>query len=72
MARDLLGSLYERVEPRHYQAALSIPHWRTATEQEFQALLHNDTSHLVPPKSGINIIDSKWVFKVKKHAHGSI
>jgi histone deacetylase 1/2 len=41
-------------------------------EQEFQALLKNDTWQLVPPVSGVNIIDSKWVFKVKKHADGSI
>jgi hypothetical protein len=27
---------------------------------------------LVPPKSGINVIDCKWVFKVKKHVDGSI
>jgi histone deacetylase 1/2 len=59
-------------EPRNYQAAMSIPHWRVAMEDEFQALLRNNTWRLVPPKSGINIIDSKWVFKVKKHADGTI
>ena len=59
-------------EPRHFQAALGIPHWRAAMEQEFQALLKNDTWQLVPPVSGVNIIDSKWVFKVKRHADGSI
>ncbi|XP_037474264.1 26S proteasome non-ATPase regulatory subunit 13 homolog B-like [Triticum dicoccoides] len=59
-------------EPRHFQAALSIPHWRDAMEQEFQALRKNDTWRLVPPVSGINVIDSKWVFKVKRHADGSI
>lgn len=59
-------------EPRHFQVAMSIPHWRTAMEQEYQALLKNETWCLVPPKPGINIIDSKWVFKVKKHADGSI
>ena len=59
-------------EPRHFQAALRIPHWRSAMEQEFQALQRNDTWRLVPPVSGVNIIDSKWVFKVKKHADGSI
>ena len=59
-------------EPRHFQAALSIPHWRTAMEQEYHALLKNETWRLVPPKAGVNIIDSKWVFKVKKHADGSI
>jgi hypothetical protein len=36
-------------EPRHYQAALSIPHWRAAMEDEFQALLRNNTWRLVPP-----------------------
>jgi hypothetical protein len=59
-------------EPRHFQASLGIPHLRSAMEQEFQALQKNDTWRLVPPVSGVNIIDSKWVFKVKKHADGSI
>jgi hypothetical protein len=59
-------------EPCHYQAALSIPHWRSAMESEVQALHQNGTWTLVPPRSGINVIDSKWVFKVKKHADGTI
>ncbi|KAK1630656.1 hypothetical protein QYE76_004971 [Lolium multiflorum] len=59
-------------EPRTYQAALSIPHWRDAMEQEYSALLRNNTWTLVPPPSRVNIIDSKWVFKVKKHSDGSI
>jgi hypothetical protein len=41
-------------------------------EQEFHTLQKNDTWQLVPPVSGVNIIDSKWIFKVKKHADGSI
>ena len=41
-------------------------------EQEFHALLRNDTWQLVPPRSGLNVIDSKWVFKVKKRSDGSI
>ncbi|XP_073355299.1 uncharacterized protein [Aegilops tauschii subsp. strangulata] len=59
-------------EPRHFQAALRIPHWRAAMEQEIHALQKNNTWRLVSPPSGVNIIDSKWVFKVKKHADGSI
>ncbi|KAK1662019.1 hypothetical protein QYE76_050178 [Lolium multiflorum] len=59
-------------EPRHYTAAMQIPHWRSAMELEYQALLKNDTWTLVPPKPGVNIIDCKWVFKVKKHVDGSI
>jgi histone deacetylase 1/2 len=41
-------------------------------ELEYQALMKNGTWTLVPPRSGINIIDCKWVFKVKTHADGSI
>jgi histone deacetylase 1/2 len=59
-------------EPRTYQAAMSIPHWRAAMELEYNALLRNETWTLVPPPSRVNVIDSKWVFKVKKHADGSI
>ncbi|XP_037446411.1 putative disease resistance protein RGA4 [Triticum dicoccoides] len=59
-------------EPRHFQAAMSIPHCRLAMEQEYQALLQNGTWCLVPPRAGVNVIDSKWVFKVKRHADGSI
>jgi hypothetical protein len=59
-------------EPHHYQAALSIPHWQSAMESEVQALHQNGTWTLVPPHSGINVIDSKRVFKVKKHADGTI
>jgi hypothetical protein len=59
-------------EPRHYQAALSILHWRAAMDLEFQALRRNGTWQLVPPRPGIYVIDSKWIFKVKKHADGSI
>ena len=59
-------------EPRSYQAAMSIPHWRAAMEQEYHAPMKNMTWTLVPPPSRVNIIDLKWVFKVKKHADGSI
>jgi len=60
------------VEPRHFHAALGIPHWRAAMEQEFDALLKNNTWRLVPPVPEVNIIDSKWVFKVKRHSDGCI
>jgi hypothetical protein len=41
-------------------------------ETEFSALQRNGTWNLVPPVSGVNLIDSRWVFKVKLHADGSI
>jgi hypothetical protein len=41
-------------------------------DDEFQALLKNKTWHLIPPHPGFNIIDSKWVFKLKHKLYGSI
>ena len=39
---------------------------------EFQALLKNKTWHLVPHCAGLNVIDCKWVFKLKQKPDGSI
>jgi histone deacetylase 1/2 len=41
-------------------------------DSELQALLKNKTWHLVPPPKGENIIDCKWVYKIKKKAEGTI
>jgi len=41
-------------------------------DTEFQALIKNQTWHLVSPTSDQNIIDRKWVYKVKRKADGSI
>jgi hypothetical protein len=39
---------------------------------EFKTLQANSTWHLVPPKKGINIIDCKWVYKIKWWSDGSV
>jgi hypothetical protein len=39
---------------------------------EFDALVRNGTSHLVPPQKGNNIIDCKWVYKIERKADGSL
>jgi hypothetical protein len=39
---------------------------------EYGALMKNQTWHLVPPKKGTNIINCKWVYKVKRKSDGSI
>lgn len=39
---------------------------------EYFALMKNDTWELVPHKKGINLIDSRWVYKVKRKADGTV
>jgi hypothetical protein len=41
-------------------------------EHDFQAPQQNATWKLVPPPRGVNVIDSRWAFKVKTHAIGFI
>ncbi|WVZ53816.1 hypothetical protein U9M48_004708 [Paspalum notatum var. saurae] len=41
-------------------------------DSEFSALQRNKTWHLVPPIKGKNIIDRKWVYKIKKKSDGSV
>jgi hypothetical protein len=41
-------------------------------QAECMALMKNKTWHLVPPHKGTNIIDCKWVYKVKRKQDGSL
>jgi hypothetical protein len=59
-------------EPQDHHKALGDQRWKSAMDSEFGALLKNQTWHLVPPKSGVNAINCKWVYKIKKKSSGSI
>jgi hypothetical protein len=66
------GNFAASEEPCNLSMALSDPNWKSAMDSEFSALVRNNTWHLVPPVSGRNIIDCKWVYKIKRKADGSL
>jgi hypothetical protein len=41
-------------------------------DEEYDALIKNNTWHLVPSGHGQNVIDCKWVYKIKRKADGTI
>jgi hypothetical protein len=41
-------------------------------DEEYTALLRNKTWHLVPSQVGHNVIDCKWVYKIKHKTDGSV
>jgi len=59
-------------EPNSVEEALKSSKWKGAMQDEYEALQRNGTWNLVPPSQGKNIIDCKWVFKIKKRADGQI
>jgi len=59
-------------EPTSVDEALHDPRWVEAMKSEHQALLQNKTWHLVSPPKGKNIIDCKWVYRIKKKADGTV
>jgi hypothetical protein len=53
------------------RAALVDPNWRRTMEEEFVALIANNTWDLVPRPVGSNIVTGKWIFKHKFNSDGS-
>jgi hypothetical protein len=41
-------------------------------DSEFEALQKNNTWRLVPPNKEVNIMDCKWVYKVKRKSDGTV
>ena len=59
-------------EPSSLNEALEDTRWWQAMQDEYNALMENKTWHLVPPSSTRNLIDCKWVYRVKKNADGTV
>ncbi len=65
-------NLVTTYEPTSLYDAMNNSNLKAPMDSEFNALQKNKTWHLVPSTSGKNIIDCKWVYKIKKKADGSI
>lgn len=62
-------------EPTTYHEAMESKYaskWKEAIDEEMRALIENDTWKLVEKPDKCEIIDSKWVFKIKKDKEGEI
>ncbi|KAI1004256.1 hypothetical protein K3495_g3954 [Podosphaera aphanis] len=62
-------------EPKTFKQAMkSVDHelWGKAVEEEMDALNRNDTWEIVTRPQNRNVVGSKWVFKIKRKADGSI
>jgi hypothetical protein len=58
--------------PKTYKSALLDPKWAAAMQDEYNALLENNTWQLVPRPSNSNIVSGKWIFHQKFNSDGSL
>ncbi|CAL2277183.1 unnamed protein product [Prunus armeniaca] len=59
-------------EPSSYRIAAQSPAWVKAMHEELEALQMQGTWSLMPCPSRKNIVGSKWIYKIKRNADGSI
>lgn len=72
VARD--SSDVHLIEPQSYKEAISSPNsaeWVSAMKSEYDSLMANQVWTLVDRPLGVNVIKSKWVYKIKKDASGN-
>ena len=70
--QQLLNPTNELHEPANYEEAAAIPAWQDAMQQEFSDLEANNTWEEAVLPEGKKPISSKWVYKIKRHADGTI
>jgi hypothetical protein len=63
---------YTQTKPSTYLTTSKIPQWCTDMNEEYSALQRQHTWTLVPPPLGKNILECKWVFKLKRNGDGTI
>jgi hypothetical protein len=68
----LYGMLAVTGELLSLTEALNDSNWKNVMDVEFDALVKNRTWHLVPPEKGNNVIDYKWVYKIKRKVDCSL
>nr|GEW68732.1 retrovirus-related Pol polyprotein from transposon TNT 1-94 [Tanacetum cinerariifolium] len=59
-------------EPTSFTVANNSPEWRQAMKEEYDALMKNRTWSLVPLASNMNVVNGKWVYRLKRDKNGAI
>jgi hypothetical protein len=67
-------NLYISLEsnPHSYTKAMRNPFWEAVMDEEYSALMENQTWDLVPLPKGRNIVQCRWIFHTNMVANGDI
>jgi hypothetical protein len=67
----LMCDLLEK-EPTCFEEAIHKKEWTDAMTKEYQSIIKNDVWEIVPRLKRKDVVSSKWLFKIKHVADGSI
>ena len=59
-------------EPSNYEEATEKKEWKNAMIKEYRSIMKNDVWDVVPRLEGKSVVTSKWIYKIKHVANGSI
>ena len=72
---DSAFAILEMEEPTTYRQAMNSPEsndWENAIKKELTSLEQMKTFTLVMRPNGVNVIQSRWVFKIKRKSNGAV
>ena len=71
---DLMALLSEiiDVEPSSFEKVVGKQVWKDAMQEEYQFIMKNDVWDVVPRLEERSVVTSKWIYKIKHAADGSI
>ena len=59
-------------EPSSFEEAVGSQVWKDAMMEEYQYIIKNDVWDIVPRPAKKSVVTSKWIYKIKHVADGSI
>jgi hypothetical protein len=60
------------IEPSCHGEATGQQVWKDAMTEEYQSIMKNDVWDIVPRPKGKSVVTSKWIYKIKHVADGSV
>jgi hypothetical protein len=67
----LMSKIFD-LEPITLEEATKKQVWKDEMREEYQSIMKNDVWEVVPRPEGNLIVTSKWIYKIKHVANGSI
>jgi hypothetical protein len=59
-------------EPTFFKEAIQRKEWADAMIEEYQSIMKNEVWEIVPRPKKKDVVSSRWLFKIKYAADGSI